>query len=143
MKLEIKVNNEIIEPELASDMFYMTGWEDSENVKICQFVGSTKTIRTEPIHGNYLGYVGNDEITLCFGKNRTLSILVNTAQVRDKMPEIDYDYAMRTYHFSSILNTLTLDDLQLDAHVNRGDNYITITWLYEDDNYEIHIGIDL
>lgn len=133
------MDNVLIDPVIAKDMMLMLGWEDTDNTLVKQIMKDGEKQLNHPISEFYEVYAGNDFVFLTVSKNRNLSIFAknNTDEF------IEADYIMNTYCFSSIMTELELDSLNLKASRYLGDDFITITWVFDETDYKLHIGLDL
>lgn len=139
IKVDLFINNALIEPAIAKDMMLMLGWEDTDNTIIKQITKDGEKQLNHPISGFYEVYAGNDFVFLTVSKNRNLSIFA-----KNNIDEfVEADYIMNTYYFSSIMTELELDSLNLKASRYLGDDFITVTWTFDEINYKLHIGFDL
>lgn len=143
--VRLYIDGQMIIPEVGKDMLSMVGWSDSSDVKYCtkkrenwQEINKFIPVDTVLDSDRYLGYFGDEDVTLAISRNRNISIAINLKKFELEGTE-GYDYFIRTYYFSDMYTELDIDSVELTVHrVNK--DWLHMSWKYEDVLFEADIS---
>lgn len=141
-EVKLYIDGQMILPEVGKDMLSMVGWSDTEETKYCskekgQFIPLPIRLDSD----TYLGYFGDEDVTLLISRNRNISVCINLHSVPVKGTD-GYDYFIRTYYISAIYCELVLKDIELEVHrVNK--DWMHLKWNYNGVVFEADISLFL
>lgn len=138
--VRLYIDGQMVLPEIGKDMLSMTGWSDSENIKYCTKDKDGKFIPVDMIldSDNYIGYFGDEDVTVAISKHRNVTICVDVNGFGIDEAK-GYDYFVRTYYFSSIYTELSLPSIDLEVHLVDPD-WMHLTWKYLENVFEAYIS---
>ena len=138
--VRLYIDGQMVLPDVGKDMLSMTGWTDSADIKYCtKDKNSGKFIPRELVLDcdRYIGYFGDDDVTLAISRNRNLTMCVNVKTFQLDAP--GYDYFARTYYFSNVYTELSLPDIELEVH-KLDDDWMHLSWNYSGYHFEADIS---
>lgn len=143
--VKLYVDGQMVLPEVGKDMLSMVGWTDSKDIKYCTKVReeADKFVPFDLLldSDRYIGYFGDEDVTLAISRNRNITLIINTKTVNIKGAE-NYDYFAKTYYFSGTYTELDLPTI--DLYVRRiEEDWMHLIWAYMGIIFEADISLYL